>query len=128
MCDLGESGLKVITAQCQDLEYLEISEGLLGKSLIEVVPLAHRLRILVLSGRCQVTLDTATRLLRICQNLSRAEFYAVYRVIGRAAEWPQELKNLRQLRMDRSSDSPDSVRALRLVSSFQKRRRQDSLK
>ena len=96
---LQGGALKLITANCKDLRYLEIRQGFVSASLLEAAPLAHRLDTLILSNQCEVTIDTVVSLLNICRSLSRAEFHTISEVVRNVAQWPLELDSLKQLRL-----------------------------
>lgn len=91
--------LKLITANCPNLEHLEICQGFVSASLLEAAPLAHSLNTLILSRQCEVTVETIMYLLGICRTISRAEFHTISEFVHHAAQWPLDLKSLRQLRL-----------------------------
>ncbi|KAI9791747.1 MAG: hypothetical protein M1816_003557 [Peltula sp. TS41687] len=91
--------LKLITANCRELQSLEICQGLVSASLLEAAPLAHRLDTLILSKQCEVTIDTVMYLLKTCRDLSKAEFHTISEMGNSVAQWPTDMVSLKELRL-----------------------------
>ncbi len=93
-CDI----LKHLAVACKRLDYLEVRQRFLGKSVLEACPVAINLKTLLLGSGCEVTQGTFEEVIDKCVNLDRAEFGAVHSGRHRF-HWPERELRLRTLRL-----------------------------
>ncbi len=94
----GSSNIQVLTRLSKKLSHLEItSGGYLGNSLLDALPKAENLRVLIVKG-AQMPLLSVVRALSFCPGLQTAEFKVVIPPrMNDLAIWPQRdsLESLR---------------------------------
>ena len=89
--------LKYVLQRSRDLQELYLHQGPIGSTLLNAAPSALSLRNLILSSRCDITLDTVNQLLERFTCLERAEFF---RVGGtQTPEWRCDMPALRCLKL-----------------------------
>lgn len=97
-----------VADRCPKLEELSIPQGFVGSSLLKAAPSLLNLRKLILSSRCEITLDTVNRVLNICKILEHAEFPKVahdaYSSLQLTADLPKlqllEISSIHEGRID----------------------------
>lgn len=93
----GDSVLRNVVSRCKALEHLELNQGFIGTTLVQVAPHAIGLKTLIV-GHCGIIVDTISKLLGILCNLERAEFHAVIHE-DNVPQWQGDLTKIRKLVM-----------------------------
>ena len=96
---------RYVATRCRSLNYLKITGGFIGASILEAFPYMSNLRTLVISEACEVSCDMVGQLLRHCLRLERAEFQRVRSERSRPVLWGTDMPNLRTLILDTQPDA-----------------------
>jgi hypothetical protein len=110
--EMNATKLRIITQGCKRLSYLHVcydgvanramaSQGVVGITLMEALPLAKNLSTLVISADCQVFLSYVVSILKACPKMERAEFHNI-EICGRGQQAPDQwpmMPNLKKLRL-----------------------------
>ena len=91
---------RYITTRCPKLNYLSISGGLIGTSILRAVPCASNLQNLIISKACHISNDVISQLLSQCPNLEHAELQSVASTENFTATWEVDMPKLRTLILD----------------------------
>ncbi|KAL8690159.1 MAG: hypothetical protein Q9224_004472 [Gallowayella concinna] len=97
-----------IVSGCKGLEHLEFRSGYSNASLIKATSIAENLRCLLLSERCETTLDCLSQILGKCKNLVRAEFHLIT-IPSYTPQWQGDMSSLQILTMKISSKACTST-------------------
>lgn len=90
----GNLHLIVTSTKC--FEHLEFRSGYINTSLIKATSIAKNLKCLLLSARCETSLDCISQILGKCTQLVRAEFHSITR--GRVTPlWQGDMSRLQIL-------------------------------
>ena len=95
---------RYVAGRCRALNYLRISGGFIGASILEAARRASNLRTLIISKGSEISCDVASQLLERCSNLERAEFQSVTSAKYRPSRWETDMPNLRTLVLDTRRD------------------------
>ncbi|KAL8731841.1 MAG: hypothetical protein Q9166_003125 [cf. Caloplaca sp. 2 TL-2023] len=105
------SNLYDIMSFCKELHHLEFGSGYINTSLIKAVSIAKNLKCLLLSERCETSLDCIGQILGKCPHLVRAEFHYVKVNALARPQWQGDMSQLRILTMIGVKDDELSVGA-----------------
>lgn len=98
--DPGQT-LNIVGSKCKGLEYLAITArytgALAGASVLVNLPFMTKLKTLILSKSCEVTLKMASNMLTACQTLCTAEFHKTVGEQPQPALWTTKLPCLTHL-------------------------------
>ena len=101
---------RYVATRCRSLNYLKISGGLIGASILEAAPCALNLKTLIISKACQISCSVVSQLLQHCPNLERAEFQSISIVKMETPKFEVDMPKLRTLTLD----TPKGGKGLRL--------------
>lgn len=107
--------LRYITQHCKRLEHIDVASGLSGSTLLKAAPFAKTLKTVILSGSCEVTLDTLSQFLGHCSSIERAEFHNILSH-STIVKWPSNMPQIRSLVLSVKRREPVSGSTLNLVS------------
>ncbi len=113
----GDDMLSYILSHAKGLKHLDINFGdaLDGPKLLRLAPFLAALRVLVITSDIDIHFDTVWQLLRLCKNLTRAEFHSVQELTVEQ-EWSDDMSNIRSLTINCSADQSSSIAFLNFVS------------
>ncbi len=109
--------LSYILSHAKGLKHLDINfdDALDGPKLLKSAPFLAALQVLVVTSDIDIHFDTVWQLLRLCKNLTRAEFHSVQELTMRQ-EWSDDMPNIRSLTINCSSEQSSSIGVLNYVS------------